>query len=235
MKYTIINTQMLLFGAGRPAEHRIGVSMYGYIYKTTNLINNKTYVGQHKSNKLELSVYKGSGIILLEAFKKYGFDNFICELIESCESKEVLNEREKYWINELKPDYNVSEGGNGGDLGSSVNNKISETIKNHWKTGVVKHHPNSGFKKGCTPWNKGKPGTFKGKHHSEESKLKISLASKSRTISEQQRKQHSERMKGHTVSEETRRKMSEHNCMKNPEYREKARINRLKNIHIKNI
>lgn len=45
--------------------------MYGYIYLTTNLINNKKYIGQHKATKFSES-YKGSGSFITKAFKKYG-------------------------------------------------------------------------------------------------------------------------------------------------------------------
>lgn len=45
--------------------------MYGYVYKTTNIINGKMYIGQHKSEKFDES-YKGSGVILTKALEKYG-------------------------------------------------------------------------------------------------------------------------------------------------------------------
>lgn len=51
--------------------------MYGYIYKTTNLINNKIYIGQHKvkEEKIDNSYY-GSGKLIIQAIKKYGKENF---------------------------------------------------------------------------------------------------------------------------------------------------------------
>ena len=91
--------------------------MFGYIYKTTNTINNKIYVGQHKTDKdcLDES-YIGSGKLLLEAIAKYGREKFICEIIEWCETEEELNDREIYYIKELKSttdfgNYNISDGG----------------------------------------------------------------------------------------------------------------------------
>lgn len=71
--------------------------MYGYIYITTNLINGKQYIGQHKSENFD-SKYKGSGTYLRNAFGTYGFENFKVELLEECFSKEELNDREIYWI-----------------------------------------------------------------------------------------------------------------------------------------
>lgn len=45
--------------------------MYGYVYQTINLINGKKYIGKHKSNVFDES-YKGSGVYLSRAIKKYG-------------------------------------------------------------------------------------------------------------------------------------------------------------------
>lgn len=77
----------------------------GYIYKITNVINNKMYIGQtvktvekrftqHKNNSNK-SYF--SQIALYKAFNKYGIENFKCETIEEI-SNELLDEREKYWI-----------------------------------------------------------------------------------------------------------------------------------------
>ena len=203
--------------------------MYGYIYKTTNLINNKFYIGQHKHKTFDVN-YFGSGNIITKAIKKYGKSNFKCEIIEKCNNKTNLNNKEIYWINKLNPDYNISTGGTGGNLGNEVNKRISNTLKDHWKTGKVYHHITSGFKKGYIPWNKGLKGTFLGRHHTEETRKKISKKNKGRIISLKQRLEHSLRMKGHKCSEETREKMRLHNSMHNPIYVEKARISRLRNL-----
>ena len=63
--------------------------MIGYIYKTTNLINGKIYIGQHKSSSFDTNYY-GSGKLLIKALKKYGKENFKIELIEGCSLKVVL-------------------------------------------------------------------------------------------------------------------------------------------------
>ena len=77
------------------------------IYKITNLINNKAYIGQsiniesrwrhHKAdskNKLSENYEK----ILYRAFRKYGIENFSFEVIEQC-SIDELDIKEKYCIN----------------------------------------------------------------------------------------------------------------------------------------
>lgn len=93
---------------------------YGYIYKTTNLINNKIYIGKRVKSKFDIN-YCGSGKILKLAFAKYGKENFICEALEWCGCPEELNERECHWIKLLdarNPNvgYNIARGGNGGDI-----------------------------------------------------------------------------------------------------------------------
>lgn len=75
--------------------------MYGYVYKTTNLINQKVYIGQHKSTKFDPKYY-GSGTILLKALKKYGKSSFSIEIVETAESLEELNLLEAQWVEYYK-------------------------------------------------------------------------------------------------------------------------------------
>lgn len=82
------------------------------IYKTTNLVNGKFYIGQDSHNNPK---YLGSGISLDRAIKKYGRENFKKEILEFCDSKLALNEREIFWISKLCPEYNIAKGGSGGD------------------------------------------------------------------------------------------------------------------------
>lgn len=93
------------------------------IYKITNQINGKCYIG--KSKKIEDRFYahksrylneKESNKLLYKAFKKYGLNNFSFEIIEECEEN-LLDEREKYWISyydSYKKGYNATFGGDGG-------------------------------------------------------------------------------------------------------------------------
>ena len=89
--------------------------MYGYIYLTTNLINGKKYIGQHKSPKFDPK-YKGSGVALRSAIDKYGWDNFETVLLEEVTSQEELDEKERYYIKEAnavtsRKYYNFCAGG----------------------------------------------------------------------------------------------------------------------------
>ena len=86
----------------------------GIIYKTTNLINGKFYIGKDQNNN---SDYIGSGILLKKAIKKYGRENFVKEVLEECLIEE-LSDKEIYWINKLNAiqnGYNIAEGGAGGN------------------------------------------------------------------------------------------------------------------------
>lgn len=90
--------------------------MYGYIYKTTNLITGLIYVGQHKATKFEPNRYMGSGNRIKLAIKEFGKENFKCELLETAETPEELNNKEEYWVDELQArnpaiGYNVKKGG----------------------------------------------------------------------------------------------------------------------------
>jgi group I intron endonuclease len=75
------------------------------IYQTTNLINGKKYIGRDAWNR---SNYIGGGKALKQAIKKYGKENFKKEILEYCNSKEELLEREAYWLKF----YNVVEDSN---------------------------------------------------------------------------------------------------------------------------
>lgn len=91
--------------------------MYGYIYKTTNLTNNKIYIGQKKATKFLGNSYLGNGKRLKEAFLKYDRKQFFVELLDTAESADELDEKEIYWIKEFNSTdpsvgYNLSIGGN---------------------------------------------------------------------------------------------------------------------------
>ena len=94
--------------------------MYGYIYKTTNLVNGKIYVGQKKSKKFLGVNYLGSGKYLRCAIQHYGMDSFAVSLIAVANSKEELDELEKYYIKKFNSTdhevgYNIASGAVGGD------------------------------------------------------------------------------------------------------------------------
>ena len=135
------------------------------IYKTTNLVNGKIYVGKDTKNNPK---YYGSGHHFKRALKKYKRKNFIKKILEYCKNEEELNERERYWIKELKAQdpnigYNIIDGGPNPILFGERNwwAKATPEQREHHKkrlkeTMPFKDHSNiKGVKKGSIPWNKG--------------------------------------------------------------------------------
>jgi group I intron endonuclease len=83
------------------------------IYKLTNTINNKFYIGVTTGNlKRRLrSHFNKTGKYLSSAIKKYGKKNFIIEQIDSAKTNEELDRKEITYIKNLKPHYNLTTGG----------------------------------------------------------------------------------------------------------------------------
>lgn len=98
--------------------------MRGFIYKITNTINSKSYIGQTIQNVKE-RFYQHcatecskavSNMAIHRAIKKYGKSNFTVEVIEEIDSAN-LNDRERYWIkyyNSYNNGYNSTKGGQDG-------------------------------------------------------------------------------------------------------------------------
>jgi group I intron endonuclease len=87
------------------------------IYKTTNLINGMLYIGKKSQ---DCNTYLGSGFLLKRAIAKYGRENFKKEIIDTANTLDELNEKEKYWISfyntiDKSIGYNLTIGGEGGD------------------------------------------------------------------------------------------------------------------------
>jgi dissimilatory sulfite reductase (desulfoviridin) alpha/beta subunit len=68
--------------------------MFYTIYKITNIINGKIYIGKHQTKDLNDN-YMGSGKHLRHSIAKYGIENFTKEIIDSANSLDELNEKEK--------------------------------------------------------------------------------------------------------------------------------------------
>jgi group I intron endonuclease len=108
---------------------------YGYIYKTTNLVNGKIYIGQRKG-KFSLS-YFGSGLIIKRALKKEGKEAFKREFIVYASNKEQLDFLERKFIKDYRELlgrvnlYNITDGGVGfrGKHTLVSRNKISQAMK----------------------------------------------------------------------------------------------------------
>lgn len=91
--------------------------MFYTIYKTTNKIDGKIYIGKHKTNDLD-DGYIGSGKYLKHAIEKYGIENFKKEILFQFDNEDETNAKEAELVTEefVKEDtnYNLCPGGNGG-------------------------------------------------------------------------------------------------------------------------
>ena len=164
-----------------------------YIYRITNKVNGKTYIGQHKYKKLNDS-YMGSGILLAKAKKKYGKENFEKEIIYSrIQYKETADDMERFVIAKErakgKAEYNLADGGGGiSGYHFHLSDETKKKMSEYWK----------------------------GKQFSEETKKRISDAKRGKPRSEDTKKKLSESHKGQVAwnkgkpwSEEMKQRFSE--------------------------
>lgn len=142
--------------------------MFYYLYKITNLVNNKVYVGVHKTENMS-DGYMGSGKIIRQAIKKYGLSNFKKEILETFDDYQSMLTRESEIVNEKFISkncvYNMKLGGSGGFdyINANKLNLTKEVLEKRGKS-ISDHFRN----------NPREIGTFTGKNHTEKSKLIIS-------------------------------------------------------------
>lgn len=134
------------------------------IYKFTNLVNGKIYIGQTK-NSLRKRVIshlsqsnnnnKHKKHYFQRALYKYGLTNFDIEILETCDYQN-LNNREIYWINHFNttdPElgYNCTFGGQGNrnayEISESTRQKISKVHKKLWENQDYKQHQSETHKR----------------------------------------------------------------------------------------
>lgn len=144
--------------------------MYYIVYKISNIINNKIYIGYHHTDNIN-DDYLGSGKLILNAIKKYGSPNFKKEILYVFPNREeaLLKEAEivnEEFINRIDT-YNIKLGGEGGwDYVNSLIKsdnvfrekiylKMSETLKNMHMLGILSNTGENNGMYGKSPWNKG--------------------------------------------------------------------------------
>lgn len=157
---------------------------YHFIYKTTNMLSGRYYIGMHSTDDLD-DGYLGSGNRLRLAVRKHGKENFIREILEFCDSREELKVRESEIITleeiAKKDCMNLVVGGNGFMLDehhykcSILGTKARlEKLKNDPEyakkvTEIASKVMKDNHKKGKIKYD-----TFTGKQHSDETKKQIS-------------------------------------------------------------
>lgn len=167
--------------------------MFYIVYKITNLINNKIYIGCHKTKNINDS-YMGSGIALKNAQKKHGINNFTKEILSVLDNIDEMFELEKELVNsdfvKRNDTYNLKEGGKNWDYLSSIKarqkaieNGFLEKSKQRiqWlrendQEWNISHGRN--ISKSLKLYYKSNDSPFKGKKHSKETKDIISRKNK---------------------------------------------------------
>jgi group I intron endonuclease len=167
------------------------------IYKVTNKINGKEYVGQtvkslkqRKQKHISDVTKQRNNFHFHNALRKYGSDNFTWKILQKCDIIEELNKLEIYYIglyNTFEKGYNLTLGG-GGNLGYKASEETRKKMSEN---------------------KKGSKNHFYGKTHTEETKKKIYETAIGRIPSEETRKKMSKSHKDFKHSEESKRKMSE--------------------------
>ncbi len=167
------------------------------LYRTTNLLNDKEYIGVHsQSEPFTFDGYLGSGNLIKLALKKYGKENFKRETIFFGET-DCMYELEEVYLRDIWKDldnYNYGPGGKGGGHTGHLHSEESKLKMS------VQHKGNK---------------HRLGKTHSEESKLKMSKAHKGKrpwlgkTHSQATKDKLSQIKKGGTHTQESKIKMRE--------------------------
>ena len=129
----------------------------GYIYKITNNVTGKIYVGKRQKSEFD-KYYWGSGTHISNSIKLYGVENFSREVIEWCYTVDDLLTKERFWIATLdakNPDvgYNLADGGLGSTVGGKANANYCYVHKNCEVLRILKSELESYIAQG---YNKGK-------------------------------------------------------------------------------
>lgn len=169
---------------------------YNYIYKITNLINDKIYIGKHSTDNLD-DGYMGSGRIINSAIHKYGLENFTKEYLAFCDTEEKLNWFEKFYIKKYhshinEGNYNLTDGGDGGntykyksiDELNEIKKKISKSKEGERNPMYGKHFSEESKQK-ISESLRGKMNPMYGKHHSAETRRKMSESKKGKKVKPQ--------------------------------------------------
>lgn len=116
------------------------------IYKILNVENGDFYIGSSKNlnkrwrdHQFKLNLGKHINCILQRSWNKYGENSFKFEIIELC-SNEKLFEKEQFYLDELKPKYNIGLNASGGD--NLTNNPNKDDIIKRIKEGLCLRYKN---------------------------------------------------------------------------------------------
>lgn len=161
---------------------------YHILYKTTNTVTGRFYIGIHSTSNLR-DGYLGSGKRFRNEVKKYGSKCFSFEVLEYCDSRQTALRKEFETLKPLldSPDcLNLCQGGRTGGLDEAARAKSKEKrdyLKVHddeWYTNYRKK-VSDGVKRSY----QNRPGTFTGRSHSPTTIEKMKESAKNRGIGNQ--------------------------------------------------
>ena len=147
------------------------IECYGVIYKITNVITNKCYIGQTTlgfDRRYSSNLYKNTkNSYLKRSIEKYGIENFeIIKIFDVAFSREELNIKEMHWINYYKSNksdfgYNLTDGGEGSSGWHPSEETKRKMRENHWDCSGENHpmygkHPSVETRKKQSDIKKGK-------------------------------------------------------------------------------
>lgn len=125
----------------------------GVVYKITNLVNGKIYVGQTTCTEAKrwrehkcAARKQNPKLAIHRAMAKYGFDSFAMEVIDSADSQEELSRKEVEWIVKLNSGtlghgYNLTAGGEGCSMTDpATKEKIGAKTKARWQDPAMRQH-----------------------------------------------------------------------------------------------
>jgi len=172
--------------------------VYGVIYKITNKLNNKPYFGQTRQppnrrwSQHKQAAKNGGKMILYNAIRLHGVENFTFEVVCECETLEELNVKEIEYIsinNSLSPNgYNAGKGGDNYEKTQETCAKISASNKGRIIT---------------EEWRNNLSIAHKGRKITEETRLKMQKAQKGRVITDEMKEKISNTLLGRKPSKET--------------------------------
>jgi hypothetical protein len=158
---------------------------YNFIYKTTNLLSGRYYIGMHSTDNLD-DGYLGSGNRLILAVRKHGRENFKREILEFCDNRECLKRRESEIVNldevSKKECMNLAVGGEGGNTDSGGPQAFAKRLREDKEFREIHAKRSSETMKKTHSQGKIKYDTFTGKRHSEASKKLMSESSKEKGV-----------------------------------------------------
>lgn len=202
------------------------------IYKITNNLNGKAYIGQTMQMlKNRMRRHLMGDLYIDLALKKYGIENFTVEVIEECKSVDELNEREIYYIaffNTLYPNgYNMTEGGSNGIPSEATRQKQSEShIKAYQNPEILKRHSEGQKRRFEREEERQKVVDFMtGREMPLETREKISNTLIEFNADPEERKRKSERAKASHARPEVKARISERTAiaLADPEVKERQK------------